>query len=110
MTAETEQVQHTPGPWETSPEPDDYNSNAEWILIESKAHDRDIADLRLWDQQARADARLIAAAPLMLEALKTALDYLESECPHESTDDCTSCALICYDARAAIRAATGEDA
>ena len=99
-------AQHTPKPWKPSPSPFDYS--AEWILIESPTHDRDIADIHIWDDQARADARLIAAAPLMLEALQALMTAYAtipgmSGLPMHDPD-------AWHKARDAIRAATGEDA
>ena len=113
-------AQHSPGPWRFTD--DGYGEDCEppepgkrWLTVETDdEYPDEIAVIvnRVGEptETQMANARLIVAAPLMLEALRAALAYLESECPHESTDDCTSCALICYDARATIRVATGEDA
>ena len=97
-------AQHTPGPWERPIKA----LGGEWHV--NSPDDQLFVRVLGAPATADANARLIAAAPLMLDALRNALAYLESECPQESTDDCTSCALICYDIRAAIAAATGEDA
>lgn len=72
---------HSPGPWTF-----DYSDEkgGQWFWVASKA-----------------DARLIAAAPELLETLK-ALEYAASVCPGVD-------ASVIYEARAAIDKATGGE-
>lgn len=63
--AKQQQAQHTPGPWETSS-----NSDGDWDVCGPDGGDM-IADLKGCDN-AEANARLIAAAPELLAALKGA--------------------------------------
>lgn len=76
---------HTPGPWKVSDDVD------ETVWVSAKAQDNVICDIvgRIWDFEAKtsqitdediANARLIAAAPEMLEALENivwSLDHLD---------------------------------
>ncbi len=91
---------HTPGPWEVMPEED----NRDYIRIrgtvlgekfkianvcaESSAEHWTARDA----EAARANARLIAAAPELLEALKEMAEYYggahEDDCPQDDTCDC----------------------
>ena len=93
---------HTPGPWEITE--DDYGDEHwfggdgngqiqvnEWVNGGCKKHPE------MWGKL-QAEARLIAAAPEMLEALKDAVR--DSESPGQWLDE----------ARAAIAKATGEQA
>lgn len=84
---------HTPGPWTTAEEP---------TYCAIRTDGRVIADMRLVGlHYNKADARLIAAAPELLEALKDMLDG------HE--DACTGYGEGAADkARAAIAKATGD--
>ena len=101
-------AQHTPGPWARV---DD--------SFEIRTHDGEryiTTILGPHDTQDEANARLIAAAPLMLEALRDALEELETLISADQkdtlrdpiTDSTTDERVVRI--RAAIRAATGEDA
>lgn len=57
---------HTPGPWAR------YGS----IIRSIACNDRKIADVRVIDDEGQANARLMAAAPDLLEALEAALTIL----------------------------------
>ena len=58
----------SPGPWRVSREDDETDSRRRWVAVVS-ASDRDVASLHesLYPE---ADARLIAAAPEMLDLLR----------------------------------------
>lgn len=60
-------AQHTPGPWSTTT-PDDT-----FITSEGRDIAEIIGDYRVYHEVMEADARLIAAAPEMLEALEGCL-------------------------------------
>ena len=64
---------HTPGPWEAVP----FDETTGWKIVPAGSPDfkicrieNSITYLMAFDEQAEGDARLIAAAPEMLEALK----------------------------------------
>jgi hypothetical protein len=76
---------HTPGPWEVHP------------LAPLAVHQ---PEYECWIPQSKADARLIAAAPELLEALLLCVDALEDGHWQETKQA----------ARAAIAKATGEQA
>jgi hypothetical protein len=63
------EAKHTPGPWEVLPIDDPTRPNAPF-LIDAQDNTRIIAEVS--DPDARANAALIAAAPVMLEALEDA--------------------------------------
>ncbi len=71
------QTKFTPGPWFVCGDPGFESQTESWregLTIGSAAHGTrvcDVTTLRV-DHQAKADARLIAAAPEMYEALKYA--------------------------------------
>ncbi len=64
-------MSHSKGPWETA-----VNGNEEWDVCLSGGGDM-VADLSGCGPNQKANARLIAAAPELLEALKTAVSMLE---------------------------------
>ncbi len=81
---------HTPGPWFINDHP--YDNQPEYILAktgDSKDDCRDIVNIAIVErnknviegwrskEEAIANARLIAAAPEMLEALKTVVRYAQ---------------------------------
>jgi hypothetical protein len=81
--------EHTPGPWEVR-EADGLFAIAHkhgWVL---ESND---------EEQDRADAKLIAAAPIMLEALQRIVKHQDTFCGSPSTREI---------AAQAIRHATGE--
>lgn len=59
---------HTPGPWRTTR----FTGNKSWTIQRSDTHEA-LASVRTGE----ANARLIAAAPEMLEALKEARGWIE---------------------------------
>lgn len=83
---------HTPGPWELPYLDDGYSSRQAWI---TDAEGAQIASLEPGDNM-DADARLMAAAPELLEAVQR----LIGRAAYESEDAAF--------ARAAIQKATGE--
>lgn len=75
----TEPITHTPGPWHVEPHRDD----CLWVAVPAPVGRKVIAVLCIgfdepWDSQQHANARLIAAAPDLLEALKAAQRDLET--------------------------------
>lgn len=78
-------AQHTPGPWEQSIKgyDSDFFVEGEWeiAICGSDKHDGElppmiaaVTNLSLVDEEAEANARLIAAAPDLLEALQSLVD------------------------------------
>ena len=67
------QSKHTPGPWKIKK---DRFSQSVW------AGNERIAEMMGWGKnRRRANARIISAAPALLEALKSAVSYLEANRP-----------------------------
>lgn len=92
----------TPGPWETS-----VNDEGQWDVCAEGGGDM-VADLADCPESAEANARLIAAAPDLLAALKglraAALsEYVSCDCPNASI-----CRPSIKAADAAIAKAEGE--
>jgi hypothetical protein len=100
-------AQHTPGPWKAAPH---LLGEGTWRVFVPKAADDDmhdaIADLEHWQSfgATEANARLIAAAPTLLEAVEETERILRPYV-HGSDDEIER---LYYKARAAIRAAKGE--
>ena len=66
-------AKHTPGPWKIKK---DRFSQSVW------AGNERIAEMMGWGKnRRRANARIISAAPALLEALKSAVSYLEANRP-----------------------------
>jgi hypothetical protein len=88
-------TQHTPGPWEV-------RKGEPWVIAKAYGDMKSVVHLNLPVDQSesqKADARLIAAAPDLLEALQ----YMANVCPAiDSTGDDAH-----IKARAAIAKATG---
>ena len=97
-------AKHTPGPWAVIPQKTlqgdiatVYNTPDGWVSIHAPTW------LNIGDQQvAMANARLIAAAPDLLEALRTARDHIDMDALEIS--HCKDAERI----RAAIAKATRE--
>jgi hypothetical protein len=71
---EVKTMKHTPGPWEIEGEGQDV------VGILAMGHNHFIAKLSGWATEIQdANARLIAAAPDLLEACKVALSIIEAE-------------------------------
>jgi len=91
-------TKHTPGPWSASPSPTSdglyhvYKADGNFLTLEDAEHE--------------ANARLIAAAPDLLEALESL--YHTANSIGEDTCDPVAFAGALEDARAAIRKAKGE--
>lgn len=125
---EQDKSAHTPGPWHwVNPETDEPRQTGEWRsslrtvqyfgedkvdLIEGKSYTRfalpkfvlEADEIR--DDAMEANARLIASAPELLEALKALLAHDECDAGCIPTDAHLD---VQNDARAAIRKATGAD-
>lgn len=90
---------HTPGPWTNRgriPQPGLPHSTVAAKTLIARVYSEAFGDI----EQEEANARLMAAAPELLEALENLLRYLE-------TDDMRD--LDMNKARAAIAKATGEE-
>lgn len=80
-------AKHTPGPWEISkhgtpahsPQFGVYAPNSPWNGV------NDLAIVK--DDNAEANAQLIAAAPDLIEACKMAEEFLRLECDCSESDD-----------------------
>ena len=94
-------MKHTPGPWKIGmrPGPIVYGPMGEQVC--------NMRAPLLIEEENLANARLIAAAPAMLEALKDAIYHLE-KLYIASTDHDHRAVKTLLDARAAISAAEGE--
>ncbi len=94
------ETKHTPGPWEFDGEyvwADAVRGYVADPNTEDMTSGRGLAKLEA-PEMIKANGRLIAAAPELLEALQDALEYLQHHLPEE--------ALASH--RAAIAKATGE--
>jgi hypothetical protein len=80
-------VKHTPGPWSAGNEV--LRGELRPVLIPGRRGDIHIAHCleTMQDGEREANARLIAAAPELLEACKTAADLLM--CDNDNDDPCT---------------------
>lgn len=86
--------QPTPGPW--------FYDDTNRLRIAINSESASIASIPYLDDEARANARLIAAAPDLMEAAKNALHYMRL---HRYADQAWA-----DDLEAAVRKATGEAA
>jgi hypothetical protein len=99
-------MKHTPGPWTSKRPQPRVQINLKAIYCENLGYQVAFvnSDSRSIEENAHANARLIAAAPELLDALKEALVQIDNQCD-VSVDEW----LFCRDkARAAIAKATGE--
>lgn len=96
------QDKHMPGPWVASEQ-----DNGEWVIEAADRHVNDwvvaIVCDNCGDSSTEANARLIAAAPEMLEVLRDLLDAIERDIP----DAVSITTGPMQAARAAIVKATG---
>ena len=105
---------HTPGPWlEQSLHGDDsWNAaDEDWISIYAAEHGEPTCPTPVAMVVTRADARLIAAAPELLEMCVEAKDEFEAvhrDCALARYKKCDVCAHILPELRAAIAKATGS--
>ena len=92
--------QHTPGPWT-------FDNGIEFICTDTSLHGEwAVAKINIVRAEAKANARLIAAAPELLDALKLMRDaFLDTEGSHGTLEQTATDA-----ADAAIAKATGEQA
>jgi|WetSurMetagenome_2_1015567.scaffolds.fasta_scaffold256249_2 hypothetical protein len=105
-------MKHTPGPWKVSApgieiSPNGYNGRPPWVIwhADSNKSLSPIAMVEAWKDtgkdESEANARLIAATPMLMETLKAIADH-EHCLTVYNVDGLRSLA------RAAIRAAEGE--
>ena len=109
----SDKTKHTPGPWRTKRE------GFSTVYVEARIDGgliQEVAACGPTDaglEQQEANARLIAAAPELLEAAKLVLEWYEAEDNHSGTDFYQRMQM-CRDSedavRAAIAKATGEPA
>lgn len=82
---------HTPGPWHIK-----YYLDCQHI-VSNEGLGRSVASNDRNDDEDDANAKLIAAAPDMLEALEVALGILgdepHSDYPHCTPEDCAACQI-----------------
>jgi hypothetical protein len=96
-------TKHTKGPWQIIPYPDGHS-----FIREGVAPERFVANVSTSNDEGKANARLIAAAPDMLEALTKARAFIEAELDARGPD-VAGVALASLNAvDAAIAKATGE--
>lgn len=90
-------AEHTPGPWEAIED-----------TVRARGSQRAIADCGTWHvgTQDKANARLIAAAPDLLDALKAAVEWIDPDEPDLVNRE--ECAADLEKARAAIAKAEGR--
>ena len=100
-------TQHTPGPWILTTEPTEVEGVNVHFSIDSHTHisicggqSQEHMKDAIYEDECRANARLIAAAPELLEALKELVEYMAAAGFDVSLDA----------ARAAIAKATGASA
>ena len=93
-------AKHTPGPWRLCRVDTDLVLDGNYKAI-AKASFRATSTMNLV-HETKANARLIAAAPELLEALKTLTAYLGKTATHTSDLEAV------WDAEKVIRKATGE--
>jgi len=102
---------HTPGPWVHNPTDEPQNADRH-VRVDDGQWLRVIAKVKHGEKDnARANARLIAAAPDLLEVLERLIAWHEN--PSARVAHCCVCGQTYpdeawMDARAAIRKATGE--
>lgn len=98
---------HTPGPWQ--PEGQDLRSRVgdhDWWVTAPKGRQGTFLPAVCSGPDAEANARLIAAAPTLLEALQLLVDAPQGcRCENNGGGDCEWCSRA-RDARAAIADAT----
>jgi len=103
-------AKHAPGPWVVIPQKTPqgdiatvYNTPDGWVSIHAPTW------LNIGDQKVTmANARLIAAAPDLLETLKEIVGFWDSIVPIDCVNDCVNDLHV--KARVAIAKATGEAA
>ena len=71
-------AKHTPGPWTAASQDTETN---EIPIKRGKSILARVAPRPHWDATQESNARLIASAPALLEALKSAVSYLEANRP-----------------------------
>jgi hypothetical protein len=106
----SQQPKHTPGPWKANTfEPEE---SKEHFVTAGKADFTPVCRTGRWDTASAADARLIAAAPEMLEALERVAHipcerYDNIHCTMIPKDELLKACPWCQ-VRAAIAKAKGE--
>lgn len=106
-TVTTKQATHTPGPWALQSLGGGYRGYDDWcpwcVRSPQNVHLATVGGVdRFESERIEANARLIAAAPELLEALEGIVDNEMCSCPAECDDQCWHSI-----ARRAIAKATG---
>lgn len=102
---------HTKGPWQAMPRFQDHIEVRHSCPREGAAS-RVVARVTVrstWENEQTANARLVAAAPDLLDALQAAFEYLDM-IPESAAGGCDEAVRIARKARAAIAKATGKQA
>lgn len=106
----TTQAKHTPGPWQiTEHESDELEAGGLFILSEARHTIAEVFAVKsTLSKEGKANARLIASAPALLEALQACADKLERVSASARGDNGHSehTLTVLQQARAAIQAAT----
>lgn len=105
------ELKHLPAPWEIDGEFDDGLTvdilHDGFPIAEVQPHGGE--DLDAWDETSIANARLIAAAPVLCRAL-VEIRTIKERIPFDSADAATECIRIAKEALKAIDADFGEAA
>jgi hypothetical protein len=99
-------IDHTPGPWVLTETTDTYNVTTPPTEHSLGSPVCEIRKLSLWTDREEKFAHLIAAAPELLDALDTALLFIQNNATdqHERDCGCPQCTVVCV-ARNAINKA-----
>ena len=92
-------MKHTPGPWQAVKWDDNADDVVGWSVVDSEGAMLPESEMTGDIEEAEANARLIAAAPDLLEALKICIEVLEDSGNYPWTLE---------DVKEAVAKATGE--
>ncbi len=100
--------QHSPGPWKVQPMLDNFHGYEDWTTANVRdarnCHVATIGEVdRLTGKETKANARLIASAPELLEALQSIAGWSKCQCSEKHGDNPNCPVLI---AERAVRKAT----
>jgi hypothetical protein len=101
--ATTNETKWTLGPWRFGLG----GTDRDWPQVTVTGEDRELIIARLYEPDAESNARLIAAAPEMAEALRAILPWAEGNHDGALECDCSRCETV-HAARAALAKAEGR--